>query len=181
MKKNNQFTKLALIFSIFLAVLLIVPKSSTAQSNSPEEILTQSWTLAQSSNTYGYRSEIDQLTYPEPSLRNAGKEPSESNLAVEGSIDQQADLLEMSFWRDGSFNPDTAVSLRVEQGEAYGRLGDSEWEKVDNVSSLFAPGGDPLGFLAGVSNIEEGEIREIGLGGVDQVRQYTFELDGPAF
>jgi len=119
-----------------------------------EALVVQDWQRAQQSGAYDFRSNIEQTTYPAPSLANAARPPRPEYLATEGSIDQPGRTMEMSLWQDGSFNPDTAISVRVEDGLALGRRGLGEWQEMDNVANAFAPGGDLLGFLAAVENLQ---------------------------
>lgn len=47
------------------------------------------------------------------------------------------------------------IDLKVEQGQAYGRLTkDGDWTPIDGGSDLFAPGGDLLGFLVAAENVQ---------------------------
>lgn len=64
-------------------------------------------------------------------------------------------------------------------GVRGGRVGAGAWQKVDLDTASFAPGGDPLGFLAAARDVKPGpaETRELG----DTTLSYstfTFELDG---
>jgi hypothetical protein len=76
--------------------------------------------------------------------------------------------------------------MRVDHGRAYGRQGSGAWREVDNAADTFAPGGDPLGFLAGASNIRLAgtETRQFGddeTGLSLSHTRYTFDFDGAAF
>ena len=152
--------------------------------SSPQQAVQQAWELAQDSGSYQYRSRVAQTTYPAPKLTNAGRSPREDHLGVEGSIDQPAGTMEMTLWKDASFAPDRGVEIRLENNRAYGRVGQGEWEEVDNVGDTFAPGGDPLGFLSGITNIQLAEIETRTVPGTDSAltySRYVFDLDGPAF
>ena len=93
--------------------------------------------------------------------------------------------MDMTLWTDASFHPDTGIAVRVENGRSYGRQGQEEWQEIDNVTDLFAPGGDPLSFLAGVKHIQEAETETRQLGGEGGLSlthtRYTFDIDGPTF
>ena len=73
--------------------------------------IRQAWQRAQQSGAYDFRSNIEQTTYPVPSLSNAGRSPRRDQLAMEGSIDQPGRTMEMSLWQDGSFNPEFSNDL----------------------------------------------------------------------
>ena len=150
----------------------------------PQEVIENAWKLAQQSGTYSFRSAIEQTTYPAPTITNAGRDPKQDTLAMEGDIDQPAETLEMTVWPDQSFNPETGIAIRVADNKTFQRTGQGEWEEIDNISDVFAPGGDPLGFLAGMDNIEFGgqETRQFDEGNITlTLTNYTFDLNGPAF
>ena len=54
----------------------------------------------------------------------------------------------------------------------------NEWEEMDDISDLIAPGQDNLGFLAAAKNVNLDPSQS--RGGITFDR-YLFELDGPAF
>lgn len=146
----------------------------------------QAWQLAQESGSYDFDIVVEQTTFPLNTLSNAGASPVEDTLASQGQVDLFNGTMELTLWQDGSFNPDTGAALRVEDGHTYGRNGQAEWEEIDNVADLFAPGGDPMAFLSGVKNITEGQNSQIdiGEGGGQlslQLTQYAFEMDGAVF
>ncbi|MCP5088591.1 MAG: hypothetical protein GY952_17515, partial [Rhodobacteraceae bacterium] len=148
----------------------------------PEQIVQQAWELAQVSGTYNYRADMEQTTIPAPSLANAGRPLQTTQLLLEGSVNLSDETMAMTLWNDSSGDPNKGVAIRVEDGVTYGRLGQSEWQEIDNVADSFAPGGDPLGFLAGAANIQDAgtEVRHIGDLTLTLTR-YTFDLDGNAF
>ncbi|MCP4418904.1 MAG: hypothetical protein GY805_19990, partial [Chloroflexi bacterium] len=179
MKKNHRIVPLLLpiIFIISLIIGQIVSVSAAQQPPSPERIVQSAWALAQESDRYSYRADIAQTTYPAPRLTNAGKSPIEDRLALEGTVNLSARTMQMTLWNDGSYDPNTGIELKIEGDRAYGRFGQTEWQEVDNIADIFAPGGDPLAFLAGVTNIQVGETHAQNL----NYTQYTFTLDGLAF
>ncbi|MFZ0548411.1 MAG: thrombospondin type 3 repeat-containing protein, partial [Candidatus Promineifilaceae bacterium] len=159
-----------------------LPSVVKASPQSPGEIVESAWNLARRSGHYQYRSLVDQTIYPAPSVINAGRPPERDRLAVEGEVDVEAESLNMTFWNDGSFDPQRGISVKVEDGQTYGRRGEGSWQEMDNVADMFAPGGDPLGFLAGATNIQSAGTESRNFDGVRLVySHYTFEMDGRAF
>lgn len=169
---------LALVAALGLAVLL--PRA--AASASSRDAVTGAWQLAQDSGTYRFRSELRQTATQAPSLRSAGSPPREDQLTLEGKVDQPAEALELTLWRGAAGDPATGISIRVADGRALGRQGQGEWQELDSPAELFAPGGDPLGFLAGARDFtdEGAETRELA-GATLRFTRYGFRLDGPAF
>lgn len=184
MKKIRCAGLALFIFIVFLNTRFTWqrPQTAAASQPSPIEAVEQAWKLARASGRYSYRSLIDQTVYPAPSVANAGRPPRQDRLAVEGDADVAAETLNLTLWDDGSFDPQRGLSVKVEDGQTFGRRGQGEWQEMDNVADAFAPGGDPLGFLAGATNVQRTgtETRDFeGLGLT--YTHYTFDMDGPAF
>lgn len=189
---NGRFAAIRLpliAVALFVLWLITVPVSAQEGTTPPtlpndKQAIDQAWELAQASGIYHYRSLVAQTHFPAPSVTNAGRQPTETAFGVEGWVDLPAETLEMTLWRDGSFDPARGVAMRIEGDSAYGRVGAGEWEEVQDVSEVFAPGGDPLGFLAGVQNVVLAgeEERDLGQGDLTlRYTRYTFEVDGEAF
>ena len=183
MKRINPRTLLILSVAVFCIFVWQRPYLTNAQQpNSPEQIVQQAWEQAQASSTYDYRANLEQTTYPLPKLSNSGRTAVQDTLLIEGNVNQAEERLEMTLWQNGNTSLDAGLSIRVEAGVAYGRTGQNDWQEVNNVSDLFAPGGDPLGFLHAVTNLAEAgsETRQFGDTTLT-FTQYSFEMDGPAY
>ncbi|MBN1888316.1 MAG: hypothetical protein JW850_10010, partial [Thermoflexales bacterium] len=111
---------------------------------------------------------------------------------IEGQTDRRADTLHMVLWSgDGQVGSrDGAVEIRVADGQTEGRVGQTEWKDLDDLSSPFlngavAPGHDPLGYLAGIKDVAKqgSETRPLDPSGGSSVSftRYSFALNGPAF
>ncbi|MBN1890631.1 MAG: Ig-like domain-containing protein [Thermoflexales bacterium] len=106
---------------------------------------------------------------------------------IEGQTDRRADTLHMVLWSgDGrAGSRDGAVEIRVAGGKTQGRVGQADWQDMDDLSQTFAPGHDPLGFLAGAQDIvkESSQTRPLDPSGGSSVSftRYSFALNGPAF
>ena len=147
--------------------------------NTPQEAVESIWQRAQTSGAYEFRSRIEQTTYPAPSIRNAGKPPQIDKVGMEGAINVYAETFSMTFWRNATFDPNQGIEMKVENGRTYARTGLSKWEEVDGVTEGFAPAGEPLNFLGGMSDVVQGEDVTFALGGIEQTfTTYQFALDG---
>lgn len=186
LEKDRRFWLLAL----GLLVLFFSATTATHADTdpTPQQQVDQAWQLAQASGSYDYRTLVEQTTYPQPTIRNAGTQPKVQMVGMEGSADLHTQSLNLTLWQNASFDPDTGIGVRVANGQTLARRGQDEWVEVGNVTEMFAPGGDPLGFLVAVDNVTVGEQRTIELGsdGIDPVvtidsTQYLFEIDGEAF
>lgn len=186
---SRRILKLSVFFSICMLVaftLMWQPTQAHADTTAltPRKAIEQAWEKAQNSGSYGYRAQIEQTTYPAPKVINTGSSPQKDNLAIAGTIDQDAGNMSMTVWLDGSFNPNTGYEIKVEGNQAYGRSGQGEWEEIENVADSFAPGSDPLGFLAGVTNIQNQGTEEFQFPEVEMqltYDHYTFDFDGAKF
>ncbi|MEM7029933.1 MAG: LamG-like jellyroll fold domain-containing protein [Chloroflexota bacterium] len=175
------------VFAIFLLGLGQLQASVQASDTprvqvSPDTRVSQAWDMARKSGRYHYRSAVEQTTYPAPRMSNVGKDVTTDRLIMRGEIDQIAETMHLRLWQDGLEDPDKALEIKVIEGEAQGRAGQSDWQPIDNVADVFAPGGDPLGFIAGLRDIEfiTQETREVGELTLTYDR-YRFTFDGPAF
>ena len=186
-KVRKHLFFIVLIFICLVGLLLSSVIARAAVTDSPlptaRDAVVGAWELAQASGSYGYRSEINQTTYPAPSVTSAGRPPQEITVAIEGDIDLLAETMAMRLWTDGSYNPDTGIEVRVEDGLASARVGQGEWEPIENITDAFAPGGDPLGFLVAMDNIEvaESETRQFDNGTSLLLTAYTFDLNGAEY
>ncbi len=185
MKKQTHRFFIPLIISfcvILISLLTQTAVASTQAAPSPQQLVNSAWELAQNSGVYGYQTAVSQTTYPAPSLINVGRQPEEETLTLQGAVDLPANLMEMTIWQNGIPEPETGLSVRIEDGEAYGRYGANDWQPIDNVANLFAPNQDPLGFLGSITNIQSlgTETRELGAETLTYTR-YSFDLDSQAY
>ena len=183
-KRRNYRAKLPIILFVLATLLLLTGLRFSAvvaqDTTSAKQIISDAWEKAQASGRYDFRTRVEQITYPLPKITNAGTQPDVQNLAMEGEVDLPAEQLSLTLWNDVSFNPDTGIAVRVEKGVAQARQGQGEWQEIDNIADLFAPGGDPMAFLAGMKNVTVGESRSVDLNGLTiNGTQYLFDLDGP--
>ena len=194
-----------LTFAALAAFLFLGAGAGSAQPPSPDEQVARAWKLAQDSGAYQYRADLQQTISHPASLVSAGQRDVAQRIFMEGSLDQAQDdrgaspQLSLSLWQNTRQKPPNALDLRLEDGVVYGRKGGG-WQKVDNgAAELFAPGGDPLGFLSAAKDIQFAgvERRQFGaedsagaadgVGAADgagaqfEFTSYTFEFDGPAF
>ena len=168
---------------ILLTVLALLGVSGllwrTSQAAAPgaDATIQSAWALAERIGVYSYSADVTQVTRPQLTLANAGLGPRQKRIYAQGEVDRWASGLAFKLWGDtGSLlNGAGAVEVKVENGQAYGRLAGQAWQKMDNPGDLFAPGGSPLSFLQAVKAVRALPNRGDGL------ERYAFELDGPAF
>src|SRR6476469_1390395 len=136
--------------ALALAALLIgMVGLSGLQRSTPADpaqaAFARAWELAQASGAYGYRSEIEQTSYPAASLSGAGRAPRTDALTLEGTIDQPRERMELTVMQRDQ--PSSATALKAEGGRVFRRDGLGAWVPADNTDlGLAAPGGDPLAF-----------------------------------
>jgi len=197
MKRSNQFsTTLVGLFTLGGLILLTV----VFPFISPAGELQRAWQHANDVGVYAYQTEIIQTAHPLPILANVGLSSTENRISIQGKVNRPAKQMQLSMW-DGSkvavaaasetsqkvansstaqVMPANSIQIRLDQDKSYGRLGMADWQELkdQDVTGVFAPGKDVLGYLAAAKNVKPGatEVQ----GGVISTR-YAFDVDGPAF
>ncbi|MBV7333695.1 hypothetical protein KFU94_36770 [Chloroflexi bacterium TSY] len=158
-QRNRQRTKRSTIFYLAFMVLGVLTLAgaytmrttiASALPQTPEQALRAVWQTAGEIGRYDYSSNVLQTTNPTPRLENVGRRPRTEQMSISGTIDrwQEAMHLQMDL-------PNQApMEVKVEEDMAYGRLQHEEqWHELENGTELFAPGGDPMGFLSAMENV----------------------------
>ena len=180
----RKYFPLVFILLIFVFGGLWDTRTTLAQDGTSEradeQALESVWERARKSGAYEFRTLINQTTYPAPSIGNAGKQPKVDKVGLDGAINAYAESFNMTLWQNASFDPNKGIEMKVENGRSYVRTGLSEWEEVNNgISDTFAPAGDPLNFLGGISGVQQGEDVDFALGPVEQTfTTYHFTVEG---
>ncbi|MCB0115988.1 MAG: hypothetical protein KDD84_17930, partial [Caldilineaceae bacterium] len=158
---------------------LTVALNDLRDAQEAEQIVQRAWLLAQQAGAYDFYTEIEQTTYHAPALTNVGRPALVESLYLEGSTDTRSESLELAIWQGSSvLHRDQAYEVRVDGDKSYGRAGGGEWAEIDDMTSLFAPGRDTLGYLHGIKRVQEMPINaDVSA----DYRRFRFDLDGPAF
>ncbi len=177
--KRSAWALLLLAIGLICGGLALLPR----QPATPQQLVGNAWQRAQTSGSYRYIASIEQTTTQPPSLAAAGGARQQtSHVTLDGTINQRAQQLHLTLWPNGSGRPEEALELVVDQQQARGRQGSGPWQEIDNPTDLFAPGGDPLGFLAGMDHVAfAGDDTRSAGGTTFTFQRYTFDLDGSAF
>ena len=144
---------LLVIFTAFAASLQaqLLPLSSSQQ-------LQAAWQAATAIGRFHYQTQVLQTTHPTVSLQNAGRQVKTKQMRVEGAIDLPGERMALQL-HTSQGGQERVTELKVEQGQAFGRLDPhSEWTPLEQATALFAPGGDPLGFLVAAENVKQGRL-----------------------
>lgn len=179
MTRIRHYSYGMLAFSLLLLVLTAALPSSAALS--PAGIVRRAWERVQYLGVYDFVTELAQTQTPGPALANVGRSSATQTVYMEGHADQPAQTMALSLWQNGgsTLTGRDGLEVRIADGKAYGRaIGEENWREVSDFTGAFAPGQDPLAYLAGAENIREigTETRE----GVVFTR-YAFDLNGPRF
>ncbi|MEZ4681355.1 MAG: hypothetical protein R2932_44785 [Caldilineaceae bacterium] len=139
-----------------LLFLLLWPSLAQALPLTTRQELLAVWQQVDDVGQYAYHSTVLQTTNPVPKLRNVGRGPSTQQIQLSGQIDKWHNELALTM-RMGNREP---VAIKVVDGISYGRTSsaiadpDVEWTELDEPVDLFAPGGDPLGFVAAATDVQ---------------------------
>jgi subtilase family serine protease/subtilisin-like proprotein convertase family protein len=186
MKKRYYASQMVLLSIVLTAAFLFAPASRTSQAApgiSPQMTVQRAWELAQEIGAYHFATAVDQTTFPAPAIANVGQSSHTETYHLEGDVNLPEQVLNLMLWQDGGnlVTQQDGVEIRIEKGRAQGRVIEGNWQEIDNFSGAFAPGSDPMAYLAGARNIQE-------LGGGSTAgpiafsyTRYSFEVDGPAF
>lgn len=146
--------------SVPVAVLIILLAVTAlgvvkAQSPSGELTLREAWILAGRAGQYRFTSQVTQTTLPAPRLANVGQTVRENHLTVQGLRERRAGAIQLSVWDNPAtaFDPDTALEVVIEDGQARGRAHGGEWQGLEDFSDAFAPGGDVAGYLLAARHV----------------------------
>ncbi|MEM7800568.1 MAG: hypothetical protein AAF633_15335, partial [Chloroflexota bacterium] len=183
---SNRLATFRLCLTIIIfSILFWLSGSSTltAQTHDPDaqSLIELAWEKVEEAEEYGFRTRIDQQVYPAPSIANAGRPPEEATLGISGTFEKESHRMETTVWSDGTFDPNSGADMLIENGRSYVRQpGQTEWEEVNDFSGSFAPGGDPISFLSGMSNVQETGNDERTVGEISiSFTTYSFDLNGP--
>ncbi len=175
---------LALLLAGGLSALWLQPQTTDAQTD-----VKAAWDNARAAGSYHFSADIKQTTIPLTTAQNIGQQSKQQTAHLEGDDDVTGHKLLLSLWSDGGSvnNPNSAIQLKVDGGQAFARQGDGDWQPTSDVTQSFAPDGDFLTYLTAAKDIvKQGkETRTIMLadGSALQVHftRYSFTIDGPGF
>ena len=157
MKRVGLYRIWLLLFVALVAMVAPVAAALQAQMLplSPAQQLQATWRHASAIGRFHYQTNLLQTTHPTVSLKNAGRQVKTKQVRVEGAIDLPNEQMTLQL-RTNQGGQERITDLKVEQGQAFGRLDpNAAWTPIDQSTDLFAPGGDPLGFLVAAENVQE--------------------------
>ena len=187
-----RFITVSTLLSVIL-MMLVLPNAVGAQMAfgvdeqvvdsaeiDPQQAVEHAWELAYQSGEYSFLTDMIQTTEPANTLENAGRDTLSERLYVDGTANRAERGLQTRMWRAGF--EEQALTIKVENGITYGRVGLNEWEEVSGYADAFAPGGDPMAFFAGATDVEFASTETRNFGDLSlTLKRYTFEFDGAAF
>lgn len=140
--------------------------------------VTAAWQRARIAGNYRFTSDLTQVTLPLATIGNVGRTSRTDQLYLEGQNDLRSHQMVFSLWGDGGsvLQPESGVSVRMENGKTYARRGAGEWEIVDDMTGAIAPQGDFMNFLAAVKDVIALPAEQ--RNGIAFTR-YSFQIDSP--
>ncbi|MCP5099527.1 MAG: hypothetical protein GY943_28560, partial [Chloroflexi bacterium] len=147
-KLNRRISLLALLGVI---ALLLIPTLVTANFDTAVSQLQSAWQKATDIGSYAYQANTVQTIHPTAKVENIGRAPQTQHLNINGEINLHSEALQLEI-QSGDNAP---LAIKVEDGITYGRSQETEaWQEMDEMTELFAPGGDPLSYLTAVENVQ---------------------------
>ncbi|WP_322494319.1 hypothetical protein, partial [Chloroflexus sp.] len=179
MRQPRRFALSASVVSIALIalfLLLMVVRLYPAANPDP---IRAAWQRALSAGGYRFDATATIVADPVASPMNAGQPPDRHEIYLQGKADLPAETTELRLWTQGG-NVQTgegSVMLRIVAGQTWVRQGEGAWEEYSGLGDLFAPGGDVLGYLNAVRDVQPlGEEQIAGRA----VTRYAFQIDAMA-
>ncbi|MGD8585107.1 MAG: hypothetical protein PVJ75_07145, partial [Chloroflexota bacterium] len=124
---------------------------STRVQPTARQQVTQAIEQAGDSGQYRYESTIVQTYHPTLLLENVGRTTRVETHQINGEVNVPADSMTLRI--RAAKNP--AMQIKIENGYGYGRFSEEDvWTEVKLATDLFAPGGDPMGFLTAAENVQ---------------------------
>lgn len=172
--------------TILLSQTLPIIAAETTQSTARQQV-AQAIAQAGESGQYHYQTTIVQTHNPTLLLENVGRSARVETIELDGEVDVPADRMTLQL--RAANNPE--LQIKIENGIGYGRLSeDNPWTEVDMATDLFAPGGDPMGFLASAENMRivdapitnnafPAELLPVSL--TSNITRYQFGVDGKKY
>ncbi|MCP4544812.1 MAG: DUF11 domain-containing protein, partial [Chloroflexi bacterium] len=175
-----------------LILLYFWPSLTVSLPLTDQQRLERAWHDAGDIGRFQYHTNVIQIIHPTARLSNAGRHSTTKHFSASGMIDHIDHDLQLKLWSPGT-NRD-GIELEIKDGLAYGRVkATDDWTLVDdNTIDLFAPGGDPLGFLIAAENVQETEIGEQEVEEIitnprflllegQPSAHYSFDINGPQY
>ena len=192
-KKIKPYTSRLYLALALIGLLLLTgwPRLVEAMPLTAQHHVERAWRIAADAGRFEYDTVVVQTTHPTTRLENAGRHPTTRRMAAEGMVDRPNKAMQMRLWSPGAGRD--GIELKVEGGQAFGRIDpNADWQEIPNPTDIFAPGGDPLGFLVAAQ-----EVRELGIGNQElgtadfspnsqfltpnSFKRYAFEISGPRY
>ena len=180
MKRSRLSGWILLASAVLFLTFCFGPLEKSWSAPLTEGEIQSAWSKARAIGAYRYNSSVVQTTWPLLKLENVGRNSREERLYIEGEVDSHNRNMALKLWTDGGnvANAQDILEMRVTDGEAMARVAGGEWQPVEDASSLFAPGQDALGYLAGAKDVVRvGSETRSGI----HFTRYTFQVDGPSF
>ena len=150
----------------------------TVRAQSPAGIVRAAWKQAEQIGNYHFTTDVEIESHPLPLLVNAGRSTTTERMFLEGSTDRQNESMTFAMYSGSN----DRLEFKVEDGESFGRTSQTDWQPVDNVTDLFAPGNDTLAYLTAAQNIRLKKHEFAPRSPfIPQHTIYSFDLDGVAF
>ncbi len=195
MRKYRLSTIISALLLVGLASLLLAwlspAQTIDASTATPRREVARAMEQAGASGQYHYQTTIAQTFHPLLTVQNVGRPARTERTTIAGVVDAPEELMTMQL--TVANNP--PLQIKLENDTGYGRLSDDEpWTEVELATDLFAPGGDPMGFLAAAENVrvisagdedaagtESMPVELLPVSLSDAITRYRFDLNGPKY
>jgi cytoskeletal protein CcmA (bactofilin family) len=173
MRHRRRFAAVALPAGLLVLLLALALRLPIIVQQNP---LEAAWQRAQQAGNYAFQAEIEQRNTPSASPLNAGRQAHHQRSSAVGRVDLATQRMDLTL--EGLPGINGPLELQISGEGALARSVNGQWQPIGNFEGIFAPGGDPLAFLAAASAVTPLEpVQRAGT----TFQRYHFAVDGPRF
>ncbi|HSH03358.1 MAG TPA: LamG-like jellyroll fold domain-containing protein [Anaerolineae bacterium] len=160
-------------------------------ANSAQDDIETVWRRTGQAATFRFTTDALQTTHLVPHPANVGRRQRTDQLTLASEVDSVNETMTMSLETTLGGTRRT-LDAKAEDGTVYLQNTAGEWEENPELLNLVAPGGDPMGYLNAMENVQQlpsGQNPTDGtatfLSGeqpealIQNITRYAFTLDGP--
>jgi hypothetical protein len=173
MRHRRCFAMLFAPAVLLILLLALAVRLPVAAQQNPREA---AWQRAQQAERYSFQAAIEQQNTPSASPLNAGRQQHSKRTHATGMIDRAAEQMNLTL--QGVAGTSGPVEVQITNDGAQARQNGGQWHPIGQFEGIFAPGGDPLAFLAVAQQVVP--LGPIERGGIT-LQRYQFEIDGLRF
>jgi hypothetical protein len=150
---TSTFIRRLMVGCLLLGIVsftLAGPIANVLGYSTPDQQMENAWRQAQDIGRYQFETTVLQTIHPSLAIENVGLTSRTEKTTITGELDRPAETMSMQL----AIANQSPIDLMVEDGVSFGRVSAAdEWTELEADTNIFAPGGDPLGFLDAAEDV----------------------------